>query len=91
MRGHKADALIEERVASATLVCTDGLGINCLGCKPLPPSQDPPTIGKEGSHNNRSENYWNLAKLHLWKFNSIKPEHFYSLVKVYQGRFNGGG
>ncbi len=42
------------------------------------------------NHINGIENFWNQAKRPMRKFNGIKQENFYWLLKACEWRFNGG-
>lgn len=42
------------------------------------------------SHINGIENFWNQAKRHMCRFNSVPQQHFYWLLKECEWRFNGG-
>ena len=42
------------------------------------------------NHINGIENFWNQAKGHLRKFNSIKQDHFYWFLKECDWRFDDG-
>jgi len=42
------------------------------------------------NHINGIENFWNQAKRQLRKFNGIKQDNFYWLLKECEWRFNGG-
>lgn len=42
------------------------------------------------NHINGIENFWNQAKRHMRKFNSVPQQHFYLFLKECEWRFNGG-
>ncbi len=42
------------------------------------------------NHINGIENFWNQAKRPMRKFNGIKPDNFYWLLKACEWRLNGG-
>lgn len=44
----------------------------------------------KGNHINGIENFWNQAKRHLLRLNSIKRESFYWFLEECEWRFNGG-
>ena len=85
--------IIEERVEPDSIVYTDMFwAYNALDASDFHHHRIDRSrlFAKQGNHINGIENFWNQAKRHLRKFNGIKPEHFYWLLKECEWRFNGG-
>lgn len=85
--------IIREQVEPDSIVYTDtfsacnALDINGFHHHRIDHSRK---FAEQHNHINGIENFWNQAKRHLRRFNSIKTEHFYWFLKECEWRFNGG-
>ena len=82
--------IIEEHVRLDSIVDTDtfrsyhALDISCFRHVRINHSE---LFAHQDNHSNGIENFWNQAKCRMRRFNRIKPENYYWLLKEYEWHF----
>jgi transposase-like protein len=84
--------IFKEKLASDSIVYTDSFNAyNALGMSDFHHMRinHSEHFADRGNHINGIENFWNQAKRHLRKFNSIHKDNFHCFLKKCEWHFNG--